>query len=397
MVPSSAYTFWFGPMPAACMLATRRFTPRSAVPGVVRTLDDVGLEARVVHEEAHVGVGACGRSDVGRRRERRRVPERRRQPLVRGDGRHTELDRVAEERVAHAGERRIAVVESPGVPRSVVEIGEVGEHLPAHDRVARHRVAHRVEVGLEIADVRERLRVEQHALVVARGLGQPPGVVHRLGRQRAAFGCDRQRRQRHHRRVAAEEHLLHEVVDREAHARVGLAAVALGNALQNSRPCTVPGSTEESRPPYSRSVPARRRRTRSPASAARAASGSTAAGGRHRERPARACGAPSWRVDSSEHALMARSVVAAPHSELQEAGVATRRCAARWSSQSCRARRCASRATGDSGAGSYSPFEQGPSSMGRSTSSSTPEAPRRLPAGRPTAALRAPARRADGR
>ena len=33
VVPNSAYTFWFGPMPAASMLEIRRLMPTSAVPG----------------------------------------------------------------------------------------------------------------------------------------------------------------------------------------------------------------------------------------------------------------------------------------------------------------------------------------------------------------------------
>ena len=41
----------------------------------------------------------------------------------------------------------------------------------AHDRVALDGARHRVEVRLEVADVRERLRVQQHAFVVAQRLG----------------------------------------------------------------------------------------------------------------------------------------------------------------------------------------------------------------------------------
>ena len=147
---------------------------------------------------------------------------------MRGDRRDPELDRLRDERVADMGKAAVAVIEAPGVSGAVVEIRVVREHLPGDDAIALRRRSHGVEVGGEVADVGERLPVQEDALVVTQGLGETAGLVHELGRHRAAFGRDRQGRQDHHRRVALEEHLLHEMRDREAQPLVLLAAATLG-------------------------------------------------------------------------------------------------------------------------------------------------------------------------
>ena len=74
-------------------------------------------------------------------------------------------------------------------------------------------------------------------------------------------------------------------------------------------------------------------------------------------------------IDSSEQALSARSVVAAPQTDKRNERRDTPSNRA-LRSQSSRARRIVSSTTGERGTGSYSPFEHGPNLIGRPGSSS---------------------------
>ncbi len=123
------------------------------------------------------------------------------------------------------------IVQPPGVAVVLEDRGEVRERLPRDDRIAAGRGLHAVERVLRPADVRQRLRVQQDALVAAEALGDAPRLVHDPRRERAPLRVDRQRREHQHRGVGAQEHQLHEVVDREADARIVLAAVLLREAL----------------------------------------------------------------------------------------------------------------------------------------------------------------------
>ena len=164
-----------------------------------------------------------GGPDVVGRGERRAE----REPLVDADRVGADLLGLADEPLPHLTLVRIAVVEPPAVAVALEGVGEVRERLPCGDRVARGRVLHRVERCVELPDVGQRLAVQQDALVLAQVRGDLPRQVHHVVALRAPLGEDRQRREHEHVRVRAQEHQLEEMLDREARARVVLAAVLL--------------------------------------------------------------------------------------------------------------------------------------------------------------------------
>ena len=134
---------------------------------------------------------------------------------------------LADEPLPHLPLVRVAVVEPPAVAVALEGVGEVRERLPCGDRVGVGRVLHRVERGVELPDVGQRLAVQQDALVLTEVRGDLAREVHHVVALRAPLREDRQRREHEHVRVGAQEHQLEEVLDRVAGARVVLAAVLL--------------------------------------------------------------------------------------------------------------------------------------------------------------------------
>ena len=299
-------------------------------------------------------------------------------PLCAADRRDAELDRLLDERVADLWEVRVAVVEAPCVARPVVEIRVVGEDLPRDDRVVGRDRRHRVEVRLQVPDVRERLRVEQDPAVAADGAGEPPRLLHDRGRLRAALRRDRERREHDHRRVALEEQGLQEVLDVEAAARVGQPAAPLREpapevaSLRSDRAHRV---VEEVALDVEHELVAGQRGARRVDVDVRRR--------RHLEVTAGRAAVDGARDSSALHAFRTINVVAAPQSERRNCrrDIPVRRA---LRSHSSRASRTVSSSTGVSGRGTYSPLEHGPNLIGRSGSSSsagtTPPTPR-APAG----------------
>lgn len=70
--------------------------------------------------------------------------------------------------------------------------------------------------------------MQQHRLPAAGKLGGDAGLLHDRLRERAALGRDRERRERDHVGVAAQEEVLEEDLPREAGVRVVGAAIDLG-------------------------------------------------------------------------------------------------------------------------------------------------------------------------
>jgi hypothetical protein len=146
---------------------------------------------------------------------------------VHTDRRDAELEAAPDERLADGGEPALVVVEPPAPTARLEEVGEVCERLPGSDRVAARGVLHPAEHRAERPDIRQHLAVEQDPFVTAQALHDAARLGHDLGRQRRSLRVDRQRREHDDVRVAADEERLEEVVDREAHPRVVLAAVLL--------------------------------------------------------------------------------------------------------------------------------------------------------------------------
>ena len=272
---------------------------------------------------------------------------------------------LADEPLPHLPLVRVAVVEPPAVAVALEGVGEVRERLPGGDRIRIGRVLHRGERGVELPDVRQRLAVQQDALVTAERRGDLARQVHHVVALRASLGEDRQRREHEHVRVRAQEHQLEEVLDRVAGSRVVLTAVL----LRERRPEVLPVQhgvqvvlEQVALDVEDELLAAERleralgldRRARRDLVACRRAS--------RRSRSARP-GRPA--CSSAVQALSARNAVAAPHDREQElpprhaepVGVLDR--PGRGPGRSSPAAPGGSR-----GSGSYSPLEAGPNSIG---------------------------------
>ena len=83
---------------------------------------------------------------------------------------------------------------------------------------------HRVELRVEVAERGKRLAVQEDPPVAAEEVGGAAGVVHPRGRERTVVVGRGDRAHHREPRVGAQEHLLEVVIEREAGARVGVAA-----------------------------------------------------------------------------------------------------------------------------------------------------------------------------
>ena len=147
--------------------------------------------------------------------------------FVCADGRSAQLDATLDERFANLSHPSFVIVQPPPIVIAGINVREVGEDLPSSDRVGPDDVCHCLKVVLEPPHVGQGLGVKKDPLVMAQRFSHPAGFLHDLDREGTPLRKDGERRQNEHRGIAAQEHLLQEVLDGVAITRIGLATVLL--------------------------------------------------------------------------------------------------------------------------------------------------------------------------
>ena len=203
MLPSSAYTFAPGAMPASSRLLIRRSTPRFGCAASYGPSWRVGVAfvSGVVHDEVDAGKRGGGGTDVpGRRRVDGLVGDRPAQPLVRGDDPRAERVDPFEKRKAD-----LVVVEEPAPGRRALRRRAVQRvDLPARRIELCAPLVHGVE--LVRAEVGMDDRVREHT---ARARVAVDDIAH--GRdlevgEHVGVGRPRRRREQRDRGLGCAEH-----------------------------------------------------------------------------------------------------------------------------------------------------------------------------------------------